>query len=425
MLTLVYGYMIVIGTTISCIAGTPSIRGHKSYAVFVVGRFIIGFGLASFLMTSLTMVQEITHPRTRGIVAGSWNSWYIIGMIISGWIVFGTSFMKGSWGWRLPYILQLPLAVYILIAVQFVPESPRFLLGQGKDQEAFDFLVEYHGNGNRDDPLVLFEFEEMKTAIEAERVAKAESWSVILRSKTNRKRLLLAALMTHLTQMSGTSIIYFYYSVVFDSVGITGTTQQTGINAGLNTFSWFCQIGALYGGRFFGRKTPILATWPIILLCLVGLCVAGACFTNSGGTDTRSGVATVVLVWIYLGAYNFALPVIYSYPAEVQTFSMRTKGLLVWNTLTQIQNTFVVFVDSIGYTRIGYKYYAVYMPLVIIQWFLVKFYMVETKGYTLEEVATAFDGSDVDLTAHYSGKLGDAKVDSGEAVVRAKKHRGW
>jgi SP family sugar:H+ symporter-like MFS transporter len=49
------------------------------------------------------------------------------------------------------------MAVYILVAVQFVPETPRFLMGQGRVEEAFEFLVEYHGNGDRTDKLVLFD----------------------------------------------------------------------------------------------------------------------------------------------------------------------------------------------------------------------------------------------------------------------------
>jgi SP family sugar:H+ symporter-like MFS transporter len=77
------------------------------------------------------------------------------------------------------------MAVYILVAVQFVPETPRFLMGQGRVEAAFEFLVEYHGNGDRTDKLVLFEFEEMKNAIAKEREAKAEKWSVILRSPNN------------------------------------------------------------------------------------------------------------------------------------------------------------------------------------------------------------------------------------------------
>lgn len=386
-----YGYTVLLGTVLCCIAGIPSLKGTNGYAMFVVGRFIMGFGLGSFLMTSLILVQEITHPRTRSLIAGAWNSFWILGSVIVSWITFGCSYMTNSMGWRIPYFIQIPMALYILIAVQFVPETPRFLIGKGRDEDAFKFLVDYHGNGDRNDPLVLFEFEEMKDAIEKERLAKAEKWSTILRGRSNRHRLGLAALMTFLTQMSGASIIYFYYTIVFDLVGITGATKQTGIAAGLYVFTYFCQLASVWTMKHVGRKPILLTVWPLLLLGLVGMCTAGGMFARSGETDTKSGVAMVVLVWLYLGTYNFSNPILYSYPAEVQTFSMRSKGLLVWNCFTQVQAIYCTFVDSIALNSIGYKYFAVYMPLVIIQWFLVKFFMVETKGYTLEEVALAFD----------------------------------
>ena len=95
------------------------------------------------------------------------------------------------------------MALYILIAVQFVPETPRFLLSKGREQEAFQFLVDYHGNGDPNDELVLFEFDEMKTAIQREQAAKAEKWSTILKSRANRHRMGLAMLMTFMTNVSG------------------------------------------------------------------------------------------------------------------------------------------------------------------------------------------------------------------------------
>lgn len=390
-----YGYTVTIGTVISVIAGTS---GANGYALFIVGRLIMGLGLASFLMTSLVVVQEITHPHSRSAVAQSWDSYYILGAVISSWVVFGCSFMDGSWAWRIPYLVQLPMAIFLLVAVQFVPETPRFLIGKGRDEEAYRFLVEYHGNGNPDDQLVKFEFAEMKEAIKREQEAKNEKWSTILRVPSNRKRLGLAALMTFLTNMSGSSIIYFYYTIAFEQVGITDATTQTGIAAGLSIFTWFCQIGAVYTGKRVGRKTILLWVWPALLLGLVGLCASGGVFQNAGDAgNTSAGIATVAMVWVYMGFFNFANPVLYSYPAEVQTFSMRSKGLLVWNTVTQLEYAYVVFVDAVALNAIGYKYYAVYIPLVAIQWILTKIYMVETFGYTLEEVAQAFDGSTADL----------------------------
>jgi SP family sugar:H+ symporter-like MFS transporter len=109
--------------------------------------------------------------------------------------------MTGSWSWRIPYILQVPFALYIMIAVQFVPETPRFLMAKGREEEAFQFLVDYHGNGDPDDELVQFEFQEMKTTILMEQAAKAEKWSNLLRHKGNKHRLGLAALMTFMTNV--------------------------------------------------------------------------------------------------------------------------------------------------------------------------------------------------------------------------------
>ncbi|KAJ3784674.1 general substrate transporter [Lentinula aff. detonsa] len=392
-----YGYTMLIGSVIGCVAG---ISGANGYGIFVAGRAIIGLGLASFLMTSLIVVQEITHPRSRESVAASWDSYWILGSVIAAWVNFGcVGYITSSWSWRIPYIIQVPFALYILIMVQFVPETPRFLFAKGREAEAYAFLVEYHGNGDVDDPLVQFEFQEMKDAINAEKAAKAEKWSTILKTRANVHRLGLAALMVFLTIMSGSSIIYYYYTTVFDLVGITDPTTQTGIQAGLSVFTWFCQISAVYIGKFVGRRKILLFIWPILLLSFVGLCVSSGVFANASEGNTRAGIATVALVWIYLGFFNCSNPVLYSYPAEVQTFSMRSKGLLVWNTVTQLMSAYTTWVDAIALNSIGYKYYIVYMPLLVIQWVLVYFFMVETKGYTLEEIATVFDGKNPSLSS--------------------------
>jgi len=59
------------------------------------------------------------------------------------------------------------------------------------------------------------------------------------------------------------------------------------------------------------------------------------------------------MVWLYLGFFNFACPVLYSYPSEVQTFTLRSKGLLVWNQLNQLWGGYTTWVDSIALSKIG------------------------------------------------------------------------
>ena len=49
--------------------------------------------------------------------------------------------------------------------IWFVPESPRWLVSKGKESQALHVLAYYHADGDETDPLVLYEFEEIKTAI--------------------------------------------------------------------------------------------------------------------------------------------------------------------------------------------------------------------------------------------------------------------
>jgi SP family sugar:H+ symporter-like MFS transporter len=63
-------------------------------------------------------------------------------------------------------------------------------------------------------------------------------------------------------------------TVIYDLAGVTGAATQTGINAGLSMFTWFCQISAVLAGKKVGRRPFLLGVWPLLLICLAGVCAA-------------------------------------------------------------------------------------------------------------------------------------------------------
>ena len=61
--------------------------------------------------------------------------------------------------------LQALPSVFVLAFIWFIPESPRWYMGQGSYAKAEELLVKYHGGGNVEDEIVQLELREMKEAI--------------------------------------------------------------------------------------------------------------------------------------------------------------------------------------------------------------------------------------------------------------------
>lgn len=86
------------------------------------------------------------------------------------WVDYGFSFVKSDAQFRVPLALQMVFALATIALVLVLPESPRWLLKKGRDEQARAVLdqLSMHTDDVQRDAAVLMEFNEIKTALAEE-----------------------------------------------------------------------------------------------------------------------------------------------------------------------------------------------------------------------------------------------------------------
>ncbi|SFV23174.1 MFS transporter [Micrococcus terreus] len=101
---------------------------------FAVFRFIAGFGLGGCIPVDYALVGEFTPRKHRGRVLTAMDGWWPIGAAACGFL---SAWLVATWGhWQLPLLAMVLPALLVFFVRLFVPESPLFLIQQGREKEA-------------------------------------------------------------------------------------------------------------------------------------------------------------------------------------------------------------------------------------------------------------------------------------------------
>jgi hypothetical protein len=93
-------------------------------------------------------------------------------------------------------------------------------------------------------------------------------------------------------------------------------------------------------------------------------------------------------------------PLIVAYTVEILPYSLRAKGFNVFNFVISLALIFNQYVNPIALGKLAWKYYIVYCCWIAFELVFCYFFIVETKGLSLEETAALFDGEDATRAVH-------------------------
>ncbi|KAF8634309.1 hypothetical protein AX17_004261 [Amanita inopinata Kibby_2008] len=408
---------IFIGAIIMCLA-TVLQTASSSVSMFIGARFLIGFGLTFAASAAPLLVTELAYPTQRAQLTSMYNTLWYFGSIIAAWTTFGTFNIPSSWAWRIPSALQALPSVLQIFLIWFVPESPRWLVSKGREEEALKVLAYYHAEGNEHDALVQYEFEEIKTATAFDHeVASSVGWLSLVTSSGNRKRMRIIIALAFFSQWSGNGLVSYYNNKVLNLIGVTDSNKQLLINGILNIFNFFVAIIAgLLCDRVGRRRLFLTSTvgmmifWTIQTVCLS----LYSQFKTQG-----TGPAILVMIFLYYGFYDLAFtPLIVSYTVEILPFAIRAKGFALFNFTISLSLIFNQYVNPIALDRIGWKYYLLYVFWLAFEAVYVFLFVVETKNLTLEEASALFDGDET-VTRKDTGQRRASQSEDSEKGARS------
>ncbi|KAI0134863.1 putative MFS quinate transporter [Daldinia grandis] len=240
-------------------------NGGNLGAVYA-GRFIAGLGVGQTPVVGPIYIAEIAPASIRGLCTCIFTGFVYVGIVLAYFTNYGAQINLGDSThvrWLAPTSLHIIFAGLIFILTFFQYESPRFLIKQGKHDEATETMAHIRHLAV-DDPYVLSEIHAIRTAHEEELEATmGSSWYGVLKEMflipSNLYRLYLSAMVQFLSQWSGAGSITLYAPDLFKILGITGQNESllvTGVFGIVKFVS--AVICALFLVDVIGRKRALL-----------------------------------------------------------------------------------------------------------------------------------------------------------------------
>jgi sugar porter (SP) family MFS transporter len=387
-------WSIMIGSLIMCVGAI--LQGFSQHiGMYIVSRLILGIGILFAIISGAALIGELGHPKERAILTSLFNSSYFIGQITAAAIAIETSEMKNDWGWRLPSLLQICPSLLQIATVFMLPESPRWLISNDRDDDAAAILVKYHAEGDPTSLLVQAEIVQIRETIHMEMEASKQSWMDLLATAGMRRRFLVTSFLGLFTQLSGNTLISYYSNQLFELMGIKTNYRKTRINVANACWGFFnATVLALIVPRF-PRRWMYLLSASLMLLCFTGYTVSLErvnYYVDRESSNKAANTAAMFFYFAYSPCYNIGNNALtYTYLVELWPYATRSRGIAVQQIFGKAAGFFSNNVNSIAIAKIGWRYLAIYCGWIAFEFLIVFFLYPETSNRTLEELAFMFE----------------------------------
>ncbi len=306
-------FFITVAVYLTATAASAFSWSFASYAVF---RALTGAGIGGEYAAINSAIDELIPARVRGRVDLIINGSYWVGAALGAGatiILLDPRWLPIWLGWRCAFGIGATLGLVILFFRQWIPESPRWLMIHGRDEEAERIVAEVEKQIG-----VLPPHDPTPTRVRTRtHTPWRQIWNTIVHE--HRRRSLLAFVLM-LTQAFFYNAIFFTYALVL--IRFYGVPEQS-VGGYLLPFAVGNFLGPLVLGHWFdtiGRKKMIAATYAIagILLALTGWLFHAGMLT----AETQTLAWSIIFFVASAAASSAYLTVSEIFPLEIRALAI-------------------------------------------------------------------------------------------------------
>lgn len=296
----------------------------------------------------------------------------IVTGILLAYIVNWTLSWGGPESWRWMFAVAAVPSVLFLIALFFVPESPRWLTEKGREDEA-RYVLTRVSNAE----TAARQLDEIRSTIAEEKGTLKE-----LFEPGYRRALGLAVALAVLQQWTGVNTVLFYGSVILkEQVGGQSESAAIGANVIIGLVNFLFTIVAIWFIDRLGRRVLLIGSAAGMVVAHLGLALAFRMSPPPGALVTALMILCVASFAVGLGP---GVWVVLSeiFPTRIRGRAMSIATVSLWIACVVLTFTFLSIATALGPSGA----FTIYGVMCLITILVVARWTPETKGHTLEEI---------------------------------------